>query len=94
MSRRARSAGQASWSGKASDRVCAHRAATSSSATSAIISKSRRLKEGRMEKYIHRENLALLRKRLAEAQDEATRKIILKLLAEEEAKDPTLHKQK
>ena len=48
-----------------------------------------------MEKYIHRENLALLRKRLAVAQDEATRKVILKLLAEEEeAKDPTLHKQK
>ena len=47
-----------------------------------------------MENYVHRENLALLRKRLAEAQDEATRKIILKLLAEEEAKDPTLHKQK
>jgi hypothetical protein len=41
-----------------------------------------------MDKYIHRENLALLRKRLAEAQDESTRKVILKLLAEEEeAKD-------
>jgi len=39
-----------------------------------------------MDKYIHRENLALLRKRLAEAQDENTRKVILKLLAEEEAK--------
>jgi hypothetical protein len=38
-----------------------------------------------MENYIHRENLALLKKRLAEAQDETTRKVILKLLAEEEA---------
>ena len=47
-----------------------------------------------MERYIHRENLALLKKRLAEAQDEATRKVLLKLLAEEEAKAPTLHKQK
>ena len=40
-----------------------------------------------MEKYIHRENLGLLRKRLAETQDEATRKLLLKLLADEEAKD-------
>ncbi len=40
-----------------------------------------------MEKFIHQENLALLRKRLAEAKDETTRKIIQKLLAEEEAKD-------
>jgi hypothetical protein len=39
-----------------------------------------------MDKYIHRENLALLRRRLAEAQDETTRKVILKLLTEEEAK--------
>lgn len=47
----------------------------------------RRLKETIMERYIHRENLALLRKRLAETQDEATRKVIMKLLAEEETKD-------
>ena len=40
-----------------------------------------------MEKYIHRESLALLRKRLAEAEDDASRKLLLKLLAEEEAKD-------
>jgi hypothetical protein len=39
-----------------------------------------------MDKYIHRENLALLRRRLTEAQDETTRKVILKLLTEEEAK--------
>jgi polyhydroxyalkanoate synthesis regulator protein len=41
-----------------------------------------------MDKYIHRENLALFRKRLAEAPDDATRQVLLKLLAEEEAKDP------
>lgn len=40
-----------------------------------------------MDRYIHRENLALLRKRLAEVQDDATRQVIRKLLAEEEAKD-------
>lgn len=40
-----------------------------------------------MEEFIHRENLALLRKRLAEVEDEASRRVILKLLAEEEAKD-------
>jgi hypothetical protein len=39
-----------------------------------------------MERFIHRENLALLRKNLAETQEEAQRKVILKLLAEEEAK--------
>jgi len=31
------------------------------------------LKEGRTENYIHRENLALLRKRLAESRDAAER---------------------
>jgi hypothetical protein len=30
-----------------------------------------------MEKYIHRENLALLRKRFAEARDESERQVIL-----------------
>jgi hypothetical protein len=40
-----------------------------------------------MEKYIHRENLALLRKRLAEARDDTARQVLLKLLVEEEAKD-------
>ncbi|MGB8609375.1 hypothetical protein [Bradyrhizobium sp.] len=47
-----------------------------------------------MDKYIHRENLALLRKRLAETQDEAARKVLLKLLAEEEAKDVPLQERK
>jgi hypothetical protein len=41
-----------------------------------------------MDKFIHRENLALFRKRLAEAPDDATREILLKLLAEEEARGP------
>lgn len=40
-----------------------------------------------MEEFIHRENLALLRKRLAEVQDDDARRVLLKLLAEEEAKD-------
>jgi len=40
-----------------------------------------------MERFIHRENLALLRKRLVECQDDAQRRVILKLLADEEAKD-------
>jgi hypothetical protein len=40
-----------------------------------------------MDKFIHRENLALYKKRLAETTDEPTRRVILKLLAEEEAKD-------
>jgi hypothetical protein len=40
-----------------------------------------------VDKFIHRENLALYRRRLAEGPDDATREVILKLLAEEEAKD-------
>ena len=42
-----------------------------------------------MEKYIHRENLALLRKHLAEPHSDAERKILLKLLMDEETKDPS-----
>jgi len=45
-----------------------------------------------MERFIRRENLALFRKRLAEAPDDATRQILLRLLAEEDAKDPELRK--
>ena len=41
-----------------------------------------------MEKYIHRENLTLFKKRLAEAHSNAEREVLLKLLAEEEAKEP------
>ena len=40
-----------------------------------------------MERFIHRENLALLKRRLAEVQDDDARRVLLKLLAEEEAKD-------
>jgi hypothetical protein len=44
-----------------------------------------------MEAFIHRENLALFQKRLAEAKDEATREVLRKLIAAEEAKpSPTL----
>jgi hypothetical protein len=39
-----------------------------------------------MEKFIQRENLALFKKRLTEAPDDATRNVLLKLLAEEESK--------
>jgi hypothetical protein len=39
-----------------------------------------------MEKFIHQENLALYKKRLADARDEPERQVLLRLLAEEEAK--------
>jgi hypothetical protein len=45
-----------------------------------------------MDEYVHRENLSLLRKRLAEAHDDATHKVLLKLLAEEKAKEAVLPK--
>ncbi len=41
-----------------------------------------------MEKFIHRENLVLLKKRLAESHGDAEREVLLKLLADEEAKEP------
>jgi hypothetical protein len=41
-----------------------------------------------MKDFIHRENLALFRRKLAETNDDATRHTLLKLLAEEEANDP------
>ena len=49
----------------------------------------RRLLERRdaMESFIHQENLILFRKRLAETKDDATRQVMLRLLAEEKAKD-------
>jgi hypothetical protein len=43
-----------------------------------------------MDKYIHRENLTLFKKRLAESHSDAEREVILKLLADEEAKEPLL----
>ena len=39
------------------------------------------------DKCIHRENLTLFKKRLAEARTDPEREVILKLLAGEEAKD-------
>jgi hypothetical protein len=42
-----------------------------------------------MEKYIHRANLTLFKKRLAEVRDPDQHEILLKLLAEEQAKDPS-----
>ena len=44
-------------------------------------------KEDSMKRFIHRENLALLKRRLAEVQNDDARRVLLKLLAEEEAKD-------
>lgn len=42
-----------------------------------------------MDRYIHLENLALFRKRLADAKTTAAeREVILRLLAEEEAREP------
>ncbi len=40
-----------------------------------------------MDKYIHRENLALFKRRITDAKDEAAREMAVKLLAEEQAKD-------
>jgi hypothetical protein len=40
-----------------------------------------------MEKFIHRENIALYKKRLAEPHTVAEREVLSKLLAEEEAKE-------
>jgi len=40
-----------------------------------------------MEHFVHRENLQRLRRILTETDDESQRRQILKLLAEEEAKD-------
>jgi hypothetical protein len=46
-----------------------------------------------MEKFIHRENLALFRKRLAEPHSDAERQVLLKLLADEEAREPPPKKE-
>lgn len=40
-----------------------------------------------MDKFVHGENLKLYRKLLAETTDEQKRQMLLKLLADEEAKD-------
>lgn len=42
-----------------------------------------------MEEFIHQENLALFKRRLAEEhRTDAEREVLMKLLAEEEAKEP------
>jgi len=43
-------------------------------------------KGGQVEAYIHRENIALFRKKLSEPHTEKERKVLLELLAEAEAK--------
>jgi hypothetical protein len=48
-----------------------------------------------MQRYVHEENILLYRKLLADTMDEEKRKTILKLLAEEEAKElPTPRPEK
>jgi hypothetical protein len=47
-----------------------------------------------MEKFIHDENLKLFRKRPAEATTDEERMMIHKLIAEEEAKNPRLTKDR
>ncbi len=42
-----------------------------------------------MEGFIHRENIALFRKHLAGPCEDAQRQLLLKLLAEEEAREPS-----
>jgi hypothetical protein len=42
---------------------------------------------GVMESFVHRQNIEHYRKLLAETTDEVQRRLLLKLLAEEEAKD-------
>jgi hypothetical protein len=46
-----------------------------------------------MDKFIRRENLALFKRRLAEVHDAAQHKILLKLQAEEQAKEPPPRKE-
>ena len=46
-----------------------------------------------MERFVHRQNIERFRRLLAETVDEAERRRILKLLAEEEAKDVASRKE-
>jgi len=41
-----------------------------------------------VEKYVHRENLSLFKKRLAEPHTDAEREVLMKLLTDEQAKEP------
>ena len=47
-----------------------------------------------MDIFVHQQNLLFLRRQLAETPDETRRKQLSKLLAEEEAKNPTPPKDK
>ena len=42
-----------------------------------------------MEKFIHQQNLDLFKKRLAEPRTDAEREVLVKLLADEQAKEPS-----
>jgi hypothetical protein len=42
-----------------------------------------------MEEFIHQQNLALFKKRLAEPHTDAEREMLMKLLTEEQAKEPS-----
>ena len=46
-----------------------------------------------MEKYIHRENLTLFKKHLAESHSNAEREVLLKLLAEERLRQAIIEAQ-
>ena len=41
-----------------------------------------------MEKFVHQENLALFKKRLAEPHTDAEREVLMELLTDEQAKEP------
>jgi hypothetical protein len=41
-----------------------------------------------MEQFIHQQNLVLFKKRLAEPHTEAEREVLMKLLTDEQAKEP------
>ena len=51
------------------------------------------IRRATVEKFIQRENVTLYRKRLAEPHTEAEHKILLKLLADEEAKDASVSRK-
>jgi hypothetical protein len=42
-----------------------------------------------MENFIHTQNLALFKKRLAESRTDAEREVLMKLLTDEQAKEPS-----
>jgi hypothetical protein len=48
------------------------------------------VKKPRVDQYIHRGNIAVYRRRLLETSDTAARKVLFRLLAEEEAKGEAL----